>query len=68
MDLPAKVAKAAVLVFSDASGLQYFVGVNRRRIVQHCVINRDQQLIVAAPKTARQRVITGLCHHAFANP
>jgi hypothetical protein len=39
--------------------------MNGSRVVQHSMIQRDQKLVVAAPKFPLQRLIAGLDHDSF---
>ena len=39
--------------------------MGRGRLVEHRVLNRDQQLIVSAPEAPGQRMIAGLHNHSF---
>jgi hypothetical protein len=44
---------------------EHFAGVYRGRFVEHRMVERDQELIVAAAEPAGERLIAGLHHHAF---
>src|SRR5215475_10097506 len=55
------------LVFPQSYYTQHFSSMNRSRFVEHRVLNRDQQLIVATSESSGQRLVAGLHNHSFAN-
>jgi hypothetical protein len=55
------------LILAHSYDTQHFSGVYRGRLVEHRVLNRDQQLIVPAPEAPGQRMIAGLHNHSFPN-
>jgi hypothetical protein len=46
---------------------QYFAGVYRGSLVEHSMIERDQELIIAAPESPGERLIAGLHHHTLSH-
>jgi len=53
------------LILPQAYYAQHFPGVDRGRLVEHRVLNRDQQLIVPTSEAPGQRMIVGLHNHSF---
>jgi len=53
------------LILAHSYKAQHFSGVDRGRLVEHRVLNRDQQLIVPASEAPGQRMIAGLHNHSF---
>src|SRR5262249_33574649 len=52
-------------ILSHSHDVQHFSGVNRRRFVEHCMLNCDQQLIIPASETSGQWMIAALHYHSF---
>src|SRR5262249_8714832 len=53
------------LILPQSYDAQHFSRMIRGRLVEHCVLNRDQQLIIPASEASGQRLIAGLDNHAF---
>ncbi len=52
----------------EAAGVQHLGGMDGRGVIEHGMVDGDQELVIPAAKASLQRVVAGLRHDAHAHP